>query len=60
MTAIVKKDGDYFVDKTGKLFQTPDGKPPATYDTQVRIGTGNGQHVPGRWIDQQAVPDKKS
>lgn len=52
--ADVKKDGAYFVDRTGTSALTPDGKPPAA-GTQVKISDNQGGHVQGVWQGGQFV-----
>jgi hypothetical protein len=55
----VKKEGDWFSDRNGKSFQTPDGKPPGNDGVKIRIGNDNGGSSPGTWSGGQTNPDKR-
>jgi hypothetical protein len=48
-----------FTDKSGKQFETPDGKQPGSFGVPVTIHTPNGPQS-GTWQGGYAVPDKKS
>jgi len=50
----IKKEGDWFKDQNGTLFQTNDGKPPATSGTPITVGDRNGGTSKGTYSDGQA------
>lgn len=54
----VKKEGDWFRDSKGTLFQTPDGKPPGNSGITVNVGNGNGGQSQGTWSNGQATKNK--
>jgi len=55
----VKKEGDWFRDQHGQLFQTSDGKPPAASGTSIKLGDGNGGTSSGTWQNGQASGNRK-
>lgn len=55
----IKKEGDWFKDQYGQLFQTADGKAPAASGTPVTLGDRNGGTARGTWSDAQAKGERK-
>ncbi len=48
---------DKFQDANGRTFNTPDGKPPASYGVPL-TSTQNGQTQQGTWNNGTFVPNK--
>lgn len=48
--------GNTWASPNGKVFQTPDNKPPV-HSTPIVIHDGSGNSTSGRWINNEAVKD---